>query len=162
MSRVVEKRFILDAGARFSHSTLWDLMSKYYDTQGAKAWSRSGQIPSYITSNAFIASQYADVIAAFVLDTCRHSPDTATAYPFYVVELGSGHGKFTFLMLQRLAFLWDSSIMSPAVNLGARVCVVCTDIARSNIEVFHPLAANIIPKPHTNPNLAVDVCCKDP
>jgi len=107
----VGKKFVLDAGVRFSGSCLWDLMSSYYDTQGAKAWARRGEIPSYITSNAFIATQYADLIAAYVrdvtLETCSSQGEVDTTQPFYVIEVGSGHGKFTFLLLERLRGLWS-------------------------------------------------------
>ena len=51
--------------------------------------------------------------------------------PIYIVELGGGHGKFTFLFLKAL----ERCIESMRHMQRVRVVFVTTDVAASNVEV---------------------------
>lgn len=57
---------------------------------GVNAW-LSGTVPSFITTNNFIARAYARVIAAFLRETFAGIESEECVY---VIELGAGHGKF--------------------------------------------------------------------
>ncbi|CAE7694671.1 unnamed protein product, partial [Symbiodinium sp. KB8] len=85
---------------RFSKSHIWSLMKSYYDSLGIKAW-EGGSVPSFITSNAFIARTYARMIYSFALDMYDHG-DLDPSEPLYVLELGTGHGKFSYLLVKAL------------------------------------------------------------
>lgn len=63
-------------------------------------------VPNFVTTNAFIAKQYANTILGLMRDLLdptsaaygQYSPDK----PLYIVEVGAGHGKMGFLMVQSL------------------------------------------------------------
>eukprot|EP00475_Leptophrys_vorax_P045236 TRINITY_DN9321_c0_g1_i1.p1 TRINITY_DN9321_c0_g1~~TRINITY_DN9321_c0_g1_i1.p1 ORF type:complete len:577 (-),score=142.34 TRINITY_DN9321_c0_g1_i1:327-2057(-) len=78
-------------GKRFSECVLWDMQKRFYEDFGPRAWTE-GIVPSFITSNSFVAQQYADCILAVL----------ATGNPVTVFDLGAGHGKLGFLILKSL------------------------------------------------------------
>ena len=45
---------------------------------------------------------YADIILAHISDHLAHQKQEKTTEPFYIVEIGAGHGKFGFYILKRL------------------------------------------------------------
>lgn len=57
-----------------------------------------------------------------------------SSQPVYIVEVGAGHGKFSFLMLRKLLALRE---FWPA---GASICYVMTDFTQRNVEFWaeHP------------------------
>ena len=109
-----------------SRSCLWDLQRRYFDERGIRAWSEA-VVPQYITSNPWIASAYAQVVAAWLRE-CGESIDPKA--PVDVVELGCGSGRFGYLFLRRLHELVPS----------ARVRYVFTDFTEYNLDVLrsHP------------------------
>jgi len=59
-------------------------------------------VPNYITSNSFIANSYAQVIFALIHDYfCNESFD-GEGEVVNIIELGSGTGKFAYLLLKHL------------------------------------------------------------
>ena len=90
-------------------------MMSFYDRNGVESWSQ-GIVPHFITCNAFIGrlerrynakilfqlaklGAYAKVLLGFLHDcTCANSkiPLNKTE-PLYIIELGAGSGKFSFL-----------------------------------------------------------------
>ena len=85
-----------------------------------QAWSNA-IVPNFVTSNAFIARAYANVIAGLVRDmfdpaASGDRPSKASqrsgdgkapvrgnpSEPVYIVEIGAGHGKLGFLLVTAL------------------------------------------------------------
>jgi len=103
---------LLDGPKRFSESVLWTMMRRFYSEQGVEAW-RKGIVPCYITANNFIAHSYAKVVHAYLLDSFSRGEIMVDA-PVYILELGAGSGKFSFLFLKallaRLAEHFDEEI----------------------------------------------------
>ena len=63
-----------------------------------------GIVPHFITCNAFIGRSYAHVLNGFLRDCMRRKDAMALdpTEPLYIVELGTGSGKFSFFMLKAL------------------------------------------------------------
>lgn len=61
-------------------------------------------MPHFITCNAFIGRSYAHVLNGFLRDCARGKNGMALdpTEPLYVIELGTGSGKFSFFMLKAL------------------------------------------------------------
>lgn len=66
--------------------------------------SLQGIVPHFITCNAFIGRSYAHVLNGFLRDCVRgrNGMTLDPTQPFYVIELGTGSGKFSFFMLKAL------------------------------------------------------------
>ena len=93
---------IVEKNIRFSESSIWRSQKKYYNAKGISAWDED--VPFYITSNPFIANQYALVLIRFMQDWIRKNPGSE-AHPFYILELGAGTGQFGFYVLKALSTL---------------------------------------------------------
>jgi len=89
----------IEENKRFSESSLWAAQREYYDREGIEAW--AGDVPFYVTSNPFIANSYANIIIRFIQDWMRKYPDAASK-PFYILELGTGPGQFSYYLLKVL------------------------------------------------------------
>ena len=94
-------RYTLEPPTRFSQSILWRLQKSFYDDTGVDAFVSNNAIPSFITSNAFIARRYARLILGFVHDEVA-AGRLDSSHPVYVVEAGSGAGRFAYLLLKGL------------------------------------------------------------
>lgn len=100
------------------------------------AWS-TGAVPHHITSSPFIADAYAHVVFGFLRDchAAANQDDASTfapldlSQPVYVVELGSGPGRFAYLFLKKLL-----DIKSRSVLKNIPVKYVMTDFAERTIE----------------------------
>ena len=115
---------------------LWKLQDKAYTQFGLKSWTQMG-VPFQITSNPFIAKQYA-------LIACEHLRSLGKLEePQYFLEIGGGNGKFAYHFLTELL---------PRLNvLGlptSSVCYVLTDLAEKNVTFWkqHPLLKAFIEK----------------
>lgn len=133
-----------DAGfVPFADSPLWAIQRRYFEVQGVDAW-RLGLVPHYVTSNPYVAHAYAQVILGFVRD-CAAAPVGAplfdAAHPLTIVELGAGHGRFSYHLLCRLTELLADSRFA-----GLRIRYVLTDLARSNVDAWkrHPRLAPFV------------------
>lgn len=128
--------FVLEEGKRLSDSLLWGLQRNFYGRRGEKAW-LADQIPSYITSNAFIAKAYARVVLGFLRD-CAGAKEPplgppAPQAPLYVVELAAGSGQFAFLFLKKLLALRAEQ---PAAVAALPFRYVMTDLVPANVEAW--------------------------
>lgn len=63
-------RCLLEDFTPFSQSHLWKLMMSFYDRQGVESWAQ-GIVPHFITSNAFIAKRYCNMLRAYLRDATR-------------------------------------------------------------------------------------------
>eukprot|EP00944_MAST-04C_sp_MAST-4C-sp1_P012855 g12855.t1 len=103
----------VESGRRLSSSLLWDLQRQFYREQGVNAWSNS-LVPHFVSSNAYLAHCYARLIIAYATDVYKSDPSFSYDDPpmnllkkFRIIEIGAGHGKFGFLVLQKLLRLKD-------------------------------------------------------
>jgi len=60
-------RKVLEADVPLSRSLIWRLQREFYSRRGIHAWT-DDKIPSFITSNPFIAEIYAQIVAGFLCD----------------------------------------------------------------------------------------------
>ena len=129
----------LERKRRLSESVLWKLQRNYFDCQGIEAWS-TATVPHHITSSPFIAQAYAGIVLAFLRDC--HSVERRDddrnldpGQPLYIVELGSGSGRFAYLFLKKfLAHRRHSVVKDIPIKF------VMTDFAERTIESWraHP------------------------
>ena len=80
------EQIVLEKGVRLSKSILWGLQTAAYCQFGPDAWS-SKEVPFYITSNPYIARQYAYVVLGYLRDC--FAPNAATpidlSQPIYIL-----------------------------------------------------------------------------
>ena len=55
----------LQSPVHLRQSLLWDLQRNYYDQTGTDAW-ESGVVPSFITTNTFIARSYVRMVLSYL------------------------------------------------------------------------------------------------
>ena len=125
---MVQKALIIEENTRFSQSKIWEAQREYYDKQGIEAW--SGDVPFYITSNAYIGGTYATLVMRFIQDWLRTHPESKN-HPFYLIELGTGSGQFSYYFLRHFSRLRDS--------LGLRdvkFCYVMSDFTEANVNFW--------------------------
>jgi hypothetical protein len=96
-----EATYVVEEPRRLSASRLWEIQRRYFEQAGVGAWS-GGTVPTYVTTNAFIARAYARVVAAYLRDR-RQAGYCGAAEPAYIVELGAGSGRLAYHFLKRLA-----------------------------------------------------------
>lgn len=131
MRLVTKQTFTLERRRRLSDSMLWKLQRNYFRQAGIKAW-RNGTVPHHITSNPYIADAYARIVSNYLRD-CLAAVDLE--HPIYVVELGSGSGRFAYLFLKTfLASQPDSLLKDVSIKY------VTTDFTEQNLEYWrrHP------------------------
>lgn len=121
----------VEEGVRLSESSLWDLQRAFFVKQDPGAWSR-GRVPSYVTSNAFIARAAARVIGGF-LDDCEGGRLGAIdgRGPIHVLELGAGSGRFAYGVLRGLG-----ARASVASRSGPSVRYVVTDFDPAPVQAL--------------------------
>lgn len=127
-------RHLVEDRRRLSASLLWRLQQTYYDRRGVAAWA-TNEVPWFVTSNACLARAYALVIDAYLRDVAAGAagPEHAghdPARPVHVVEVGAGHGRLGFLVLEQLALL-----ATARADLGPRAALryVMTDFTEANL-----------------------------
>jgi len=130
----------IEQDVRFSESILWKLQRQYYDLRGPQAWA-SGAVPSYVTTNPYIAHVYAHIVLAYLRDAAA-SLDRER--PIYIVELAAGSGRFAYLFLKAFHALKNASSVR-----ALDVRYVMTDFTRANVRAwaaqpaFKPVKAGI-------------------
>src|SRR5260370_23820590 len=85
---------------RLSESQIWEWQRQYFEGKGIQAWS-AGEVPQYITSNAYIAAAYSRIVLGWT-DALR-AGSLDKDQPVYILELGAGSGRFAYKMLRRLS-----------------------------------------------------------
>ncbi|GMI10455.1 hypothetical protein TrVE_jg3987 [Triparma verrucosa] len=152
--KVEKTRVELEEYKQCSESLLWKLMMSFYDRKGVSSWSQ-GIVPHFITCNAFIGRAYAKVLAGFIDDLydasnspppspsspspdLPHSMNLDPTQPLYIIELGTGAGKFSFFMLKALNEMAET-VRFPV----SKIVYVMTDFTESNFNFWmtHPVLA---------------------
>lgn len=124
-----------------SKSILWRQMQAYYDQMGPELW-EDDVVPLHITSNKYLARLYANLIIAQINDYLATNKTTLLPQePFYILEIGAGHGKFSFYLLKMLTAALEAYAL-PSTS----VCYIMTDISERNIVSWeqHPALAPYI------------------
>jgi len=107
-------------------SRLWELSQAYYARMGLRAWA-DGSVPNFVTSNSFIARSYARMVVGALWDIHRGSPGGLNGTPVNLLEVGAGHGKLGYLivdaLLSSLSFLPPLGGASPPGSLPFRYIV---------------------------------------
>lgn len=109
--------------ARLSECPLWQIQSDFYASRGIDAWKSS--VPTFITSSAYIAEAYAEMVLAFVEDYFERLD---LSEPLYIVEMATGTGRFSHLMLREL----ESKLSSFSKYKDLRFRYIMTDFTESN------------------------------
>jgi SAM-dependent MidA family methyltransferase len=127
-----ERKVVIEQHKKFSESCLWRMQRDYFDQEGINAW--VNQVPFYITSNPYIANCYAQIVIRFIRDTIKKNPD-AKNHPFYILELGTGSGRFSYYVLKTLQELQKTLGMD-----DISICYVMSDFTKNNIKYYetHP------------------------
>lgn len=125
------KMYEIEAPTPFAESLIWQLNRDYYQHAGIGAWS-NGVVPHNLTSNAFVGKTYAELIFAFLKDLAVQGNRTEIVY---LIELGAGHGRLAFHILQHLQPLIETSGMKLPPY-----CYILSDIVEENLLFFqqHP------------------------
>jgi len=119
-----DSEYLVEGYTKLSESSIWKMLMRFYDSEGIKAWSKS-VVPYFITCNSFLAYKYAIIINTIL--------EKATQ-PVYIVELGTGSGKLSFLILNELKNLNSSA---------TGYTYVMTDFTETNINYWGEHAAFI-------------------
>lgn len=128
----MSKQITIEENKRFSESQIWAGQREYYDQKGVEAW--GGDVPFYITSNPFFGDCYAQLVIRFIQDWIKLHPD-AIQHPFYILELGTGTGQFSFHVMKKLVALRDAFQMQ-----DIKIQYIMSDFTENNVNFWkdHP------------------------
>jgi tetratricopeptide (TPR) repeat protein len=129
---------LIEQGKQLSESRLWEYQRQYFNTAGIDAW--SNQVPFYVTSNPFIANVYANLFIEFAQDWIGKYPESIH-HTFYLLELGTGSGRFSFYVLKKIRELCQN------LNLShLKFCYVMSDFTQANLQYWqaHPALQSFI------------------
>lgn len=128
---------IIDQKKRLSQSKLWEIQRQYYEKVGVNAW-RKRAVPHVITSNMFIANQYVRLVYAYLRDW---QDEIDTDYPIYLIELGTGSGRFSYHFMRR----WLDRVEEFG-DFDISFKFVLTDFTESNLKFWksHPLMKEMV------------------
>ncbi|OJV94324.1 MAG: hypothetical protein BGO43_08715 [Gammaproteobacteria bacterium 39-13] len=92
--------------ASLSNSVLWQRMHEYYAQLGTEVW-EDEVVPQQITNNTYLANNYAKLIIAQIQDYISAHGEPQDDSPFYILEIGAGHGRLSFYLLENLREAFD-------------------------------------------------------
>ena len=115
----------------FSESLIWQINQDFYHQNGISAWT-SGVVPHKITNSSLAATTYAELIYAFLKDLANNGQTEQTVY---LLELGAGHGRLCFNILEHL-----DRLVSEDEECTTPYCYVLSDIVEENLVYYdnHP------------------------
>mmetsp|Transcript_30001 Transcript_30001/g.95877 ORF Transcript_30001/g.95877 Transcript_30001/m.95877 type:complete len:629 (-) Transcript_30001:233-2119(-) len=131
-------RCVLEDYTKCSESHLWKLMMSFYDRKGPDSWAQ-GIVPHFITCNAFIGRSYAQVLHGFIRDSMKPGSKADCPLdptePLYIIELGTGSGKFSYFMVKALEEMKDTCDFP-----WEKIVYVMTDFTEANFNFWrdHP------------------------
>jgi tetratricopeptide (TPR) repeat protein len=118
---------LLESAVPVSRSRLWRLQRDYFDRTSVAAWGQ-GPVPLHVTSNPLIARAYVQILLGYFRDLAA-AGELDAASPLYVMELGAGSGRFSYLFRRALDELLARSIVH-----DLRVVLIMTDFVAANVE----------------------------
>jgi len=116
----------IEEGVPFSESLLWKLQHNAYKHSGPRAWK--------ISNNPYIARAYAWQTIAAIRDWESELDPNA---PLYIVEVGAGAGRFSYLYLKELTRL---------LPIEQQICLVISDNVEDYLDFWlnHPKLKSFI------------------
>ena len=111
----------------FSKSQIWQINKDFYHQNGIAAWT-DGIVPHNLTNSTLAATTYAELIFAFLLDL---EINNKTDEVVYILELGAGHGRLCFNILEHLDQLISDN------DCSTKYCYVLSDIVEENLSFFN-------------------------
>ncbi|CBZ53966.1 putative TPR domain-containing protein [Neospora caninum Liverpool] len=107
-----DEKFCVEKSVLLCESVLWDMLENYYKQMAITAWAQD-YVPSFVTSNSRLCRSYARVIFNFIQDLSamqqqegardrKHGEADSLSSRVVIVEIGGGHGRFTYLLLRAL------------------------------------------------------------
>ncbi|MDF1796190.1 MAG: hypothetical protein P1U63_06615 [Coxiellaceae bacterium] len=129
---MTDQEITIAENQRFSECIFWRMQREYFDKQGINAWNK--QVPFHATCNPFIANSYTSIALSFIKDWLKLHPSSID-HPFYIMELGTGSGLFSFYMLKAMHELREQLQMD-----DVKIVYVMTDFTSSNLSYWqqHP------------------------
>ncbi len=116
---------LVELPTRLSQSKIWQIQRNYFASMGISAWKE--EVPFYISSNAFIGHRYASLVLHFVKDSLHNNPSLINDV-FYILEVGSGPGKFSYYFLKSFNKLLAENNLS-----HIQFCYVISDVIEQNV-----------------------------
>ena len=115
----------------FSKSLVWQINKDFYHQNGIAAWSDE-MVPHQITNSSLAATAYAELIYAFLKDL---ESDTDSDEIVYILDLGAGHGRLCYNILEHL-----EQLILDSEGCSTKYCYVLSDIAEDNLSFYssHP------------------------
>ena len=115
----------------FSKSLVWQLNRDFYHQNGIAAWS-DDLVPHQISNSSLAATSYAELIYAFLKDL---ESDIKPEKLVYILELGAGHGRLCYNILEHL-----EQLILDSDGCSTKYCYVLTDIVEDNLAFYssHP------------------------
>lgn len=108
---------------RLSKSPIWNIQKNYYKKLGIETWGKA-MVPFVATTNSFVANSYAQTISAYISDIQMNNPN---ALPVNIVELGVGHGRFSFMLIKALYELYKGYEIMPFRYIMTDIAWVSVD-----------------------------------
>ncbi len=126
-----KETYEIEKSTPFSKSLIWQLNRDYYNKVGIDAW-REGIVPHHLTSSSIVGKTYAELVFGFLKDLSYKGHRDEKVY---ILELGAGHGRFSFHIIKHLERLTE--------QVGLKLppyCYVISDIVEENLLFFlnHP------------------------
>jgi len=126
------EKYLIEDKARLSESHIFELLREFYLELGIKAFQKSTLVPTFLTSNNFIARQYARLILGTLHDILHGDVvEVNRSEPVYIMELGAGSAKLSYLILRYL-FEWEDQWPSSPLQVPFKFII--TDLVESNVE----------------------------
>ncbi len=119
------KLITVEQAVPLAKSMLWQINRQFYEQQGVEAWNQ--RVPFQVTSNPSIAHAYAQMVIRFMQDY-QKGPSFKAGEPFYILELGAGHGRLSYYMVKHLLALRQRLQLQ-----HVQFVYVITDLAPKNI-----------------------------
>jgi len=125
------KYFEIETKIPFAESLIWQLNRNFYQDKSIAAWSNN-TVPHQMTSNSQVGKTYAQLIFGILKDLATKGQIKERVY---ILELGAGHGRLCYHVLQHL-----SKLVNSVTNTLPPFCYVLSDIVEGNLSFFksHP------------------------
>lgn len=117
---------LIEGSTRLLDSKLWELQRRYFTTMGIKAW--EDDVPFYVSNNAFIGHQYAELIYECIKDLKNNNKLGKTVT---ILELGCGTGKFGYYFIKSILSMLNHGLSDVSIRY------VMSDVSDKNVDFCH-------------------------